>query len=194
MPDNNFLAYLHSHWWLVALRGALAVLFGVFAWTWPGPTLLALVILWGAFAIADGVVALLMAWQVRDSGKPVWHLILVGVCGVLAGVLAFAWPGATAIVLLMLIAAWAIVTGVLEIVTAIRIRKEIRNEWLLGLAGALSIVFGVLMVANPGAGALALIAVIGLYAVLFGVLLIALGFRLRKMTHGTDHSRPAHAM
>jgi uncharacterized membrane protein HdeD (DUF308 family) len=156
--------------------------------------LVALVILWGAFAIADGVVALVMAYRVRDSGKPVWHLILVGVCGLAAGILALAWPGATALVLLMVIAAWAIVTGALEIVTAIRIRKEIRNEWLLGLAGALSIVFGVLMVANPGAGALALIAVIGLYAVLFGVLLVVLGFRLRKMTHGTDHSRPAHAL
>ncbi len=98
----------------------------------------------------------------------------------------------TALVLLMLIAAWALVTGVLQIVTAIRIRKEIHNEWLLGLAGVLSIVFGVLMMANPRAGALALIVVIGAYAVLFGALLIALGFKLRKTGQPADHGRPAH--
>ena len=179
-----FAEHLHRHWWLVALRGLLSVIFGILAWIWPGPTVLALVLLWGAFAIADGVIALITAFRVRDSGRPLWPLILIGVAGVIAGLAAVAWPGVTALVLLMFIAAWAIVIGVLQIVTAIRIRKEIHNEWLLGLAGALSIVFGVLMVAAPGAGALAMIWVIGAYAVFFGALLIAAGFRLRgaKMT------------
>ena len=179
-----FAEYLHRHWWLVALRGALFVLFGVLAWIWPGPTILALVLLWGAFAIADGVIALITAFRIRDSGRPLWPLILMGVVDVIAGVLAITWPHITALVLLMFIAAWAIVMGVLQIVTAIRVRKEIQNEWLLGLAGALSIVFGVLMLVAPGAGALAMIWVIGAYAVFFGALLLAAGFRLRgaKMT------------
>ncbi len=184
MVAVQFAEYLHRHWWLVALRGALFVVFGILAWIWPGPTVLALVLLWGAFAIADGVIALITAFRIRDSGRPLWPLVLIGLAGVIAGVLAVAWPGVTALVLLMFIAAWAIVIGVLQIVTAIRIRKEIHNEWLLGLAGALSIVFGVLMIASPGAGALAMIWVIGAYAVFAGALLIAAGLRLRgaKMT------------
>jgi uncharacterized membrane protein HdeD (DUF308 family) len=188
MVATDFGGYLHRHWWLVALRGALSVVFGVLAWIWPGPTVLALVLLWGAFAIADGVVALIAAFRIRDSGRPLWPMILIGAAGVIAGILAIIWPGLTALVLLMFIAAWAIVIGVLQIVTAVRIRKEIRNEWLLGLSGALSIVFGVLMIAAPGAGALAMIWIIGAYAVFFGVLLIAAGFRLR----GSKSMTPAY--
>ena len=122
---------------------------------------------------------LIAAFRIRDSGRPLWPLILIGAAGVIAGILAIIWPGLTALVLLMFIAAWAIVIGVLQIVTAVRVRKEIHNEWLLGLSGALSLVFGGLMIAAPGAGALAMIWIIGAYAVFFGVLLIAAGFRLR---------------
>lgn len=180
MVISEFESFLHRYWWLVVLRGVLAVAFGVLAWVWPVPTLFALVLLWGAFALADGVIALISAFRMRDSGRPLWPFVLMGVAGIAAGVLAIVWPGITALVLLMLIAAWASVIGVLQIVTAIRIRKEIHNEWLLGLAGALSIVFGVIMFAAPGAGALAMIWVIGAFAVFFGVLMIAAGFKLKS--------------
>ncbi len=181
VPLSDLLHTASKHWWLVALRGGLAVLLGILAWTWPGVTLLALIVLWGAYSIADGVLALIMAYHWRDSGKPLWTLILIGVAGIAAGVVALLWPQVTALVLLLFIAAWAIAIGVLQIVTAIRIRKEIDNEWLLGLSGLVSLIFGGLMIAKPGAGALAVVWVIGLFAVLFGALLLALSFKLKGL-------------
>lgn len=181
MPFSALIEAASRHWWLVVLRGVIAVLFGVLAWVWPGITLLALVIMWGIYSIADGVLSFVTAFRWRDSGKPLWPLIVIGIAGIAAGVVAFAWPQITALVLLMFIAAWAIVMGIFQIVTAIRIRKEIDNEWLLGLSGLVSVIFGVLMIASPGAGAVAVIWIIGLYAVFFGVLLIALGFKLKGL-------------
>jgi uncharacterized membrane protein HdeD (DUF308 family) len=180
---------LGQQWGWIVLRGVLAVLFGVMAVTWPGVTLAALVIVWGAYALADGIFALAGAWQVRDQGKPFWALILVGLIGIAAGVLTFMWPGMTALALLMVIAAWACVMGVFQIVAAIRLRKLIEGEWLLGLSGLLSVLFGVLMVASPGAGALAMLAMIAAYAIVFGVLLIVLGLRLKSLvTHTHAHA------
>ena len=124
--------------------------------------------------------ALIAAWQVRDQGRPFWALVVVGLLGFAAGVVTFLWPGITALALLMVIAAWALVMGIFQIVAAIRLRKEIEGEWLLGFSGVLSVIFGVLMVINPGAGALALLWVIAAYAIIFGVLLIVLGFRLKS--------------
>lgn len=166
---------------MVARGGALAIAFGLLAWTWPGLTVVALVILWGAYALADGVISLVTAFQWRDSGKPLWMWILVGIAGIAAGVLTFIAPAITAIVLLMFIAAWAVIIGVLQIVVAIRLRREIDNEWLLGLSGLASVVFGVLMLLRPGAGAVAVVWIIGLYSVLFGVLLLMLAFRLKAL-------------
>lgn len=173
------------NWWLIALRGALAVLFGVLAWLWPGITLLALVVLWGVYSFADGVLSLLTAFRWRDSGKPLWPLIVVGLAGIAAGIIAFLWPQITALVLLMFIAAWAIVIGIFQIVIAIRIRKEIDNEWLLGLSGAISLIFGLMMVVNPGAGAVAVVWMIGAYAVFFGILLIGLSLKLKSLVPRT---------
>jgi len=168
-------------WWTLALRGTLALVFGIVAFMWPGITLLTLVLLWGAYALVDGVMALIAGFRLRHQGWPFWQLIVVGLLDLGAGIMAFVNPALTAVALLLLIAGWAIVTGLLEIAAAIRLRREIDHEWLLGLAGALSILFGLVMIARPGVGALAVVWAIAGYAVLFGVLLIALGFRLRRL-------------
>lgn len=171
---------LARNWWALALRGLFAVIFGVLAFAWPGITLGALVLLYGAYALVDGVFAIVAAAAGRSQGTPWWALVLEGVAGIAVGIMTFAWPGITALVLLYLIAAWAILTGVLEIAAAVRLRREIRGEWLLALSGVMSITFGVALVAFPGAGALAVIWLIGAYAIAFGVLMIVLAFRLRS--------------
>ena len=177
--EATMLEHLGRNWSWVVLRGVAAVLFGVLAFAWPGITLAALVIVWGAYAFADGILALVAAYRVRDQGKPFWSLVIVGLLGIAAGIVTFIWPGMTALLLLMFIAAWALVMGIFQIVAAIRLRKEIRNEWLLGLSGVLSVLFGIIMFVQPGAGALAVIWVIAAYAVVFGILLIWLGLRLK---------------
>lgn len=182
--ETFMLRDLGQNWGWIVLRGVAAVIFGVLAIAWPGITFSALVIVWGAYALADGVLALVAAWQVRDQSKPFWSLIIVGLLGIAAGVATFAWPGITALALLMVIAVWALVMGIFQIVAAIRLRKEIENEWFLGLSGAVSVLFGVLMIARPGAGALAMLWTIAGYAIVFGALLIVFGFRLRSYTTG----------
>uniref|UniRef100_UPI001F2E20D3 HdeD family acid-resistance protein n=1 Tax=Bordetella pseudohinzii TaxID=1331258 RepID=UPI001F2E20D3 len=164
----------------VAWRGVVAVLFGLLALCLPGITLAALVLVWGAYALVDGVFALIAGWRIRDQDKPLWPLILVGITGLAAGIVTFLWPGVTALVLLYIIAFWAIVAGVFQIVAAIRFRKEIQNEWLHGLSGLVSLLFGLMLLIQPGAGALALVWVIGIYAVFFGILLLALAWRLKR--------------
>ena len=135
---------------------------------------------WGAYALVDGVAALVGGWQTKDGGKPMWTVVLVGIVGIAAGIFTFLQPGVTAIALLMLIAVWAIVHGVLEISAAIRLRKEIQNEWLLILSGVLSVAFGALMILSPGAGAMAVLWLIGAFSVAYGALLIILSFKLKK--------------
>ena len=176
----TMLEHLSRNWGWVVLRGVAGVLFGVLAFVWPGLTLAALVVVWGAYALADCVLALISAWRVRDQGKPFWAMAIVGLLGIAAGIVAFIWPGITALVLLLFIAAWAVVMGVFQIIAAIRLRKEIQNEWLLALSGVLSVLFGIVMFVHPGAGAVALIWVIAAYAIVFGALLIWLGLRLKK--------------
>jgi uncharacterized membrane protein HdeD (DUF308 family) len=170
----------HSWHWIV-LRGVFAVLFGIFAFLWPGITLAALVLVWGAYAIADGVMALIAAFTMREEDKPMWALIIVGILGIAAGVVTFLWPGMTALALLFFIASWAVLMGIFEIAAAIRLRKHIENEWLLALSGVVSIAFGVLMFLQPGAGALAVVWLIGSFSLIFGILLIVLGFKLKGL-------------
>src|SRR2546423_1350819 len=176
------LETLTRHWWVLAVRGALAVLFGLLALIWPGITVLALVALFGAYCLVDGVIAIGTALfgGVAAAGRRGW-LVVEGIAGVVAGIITFAWPGITTLVLLWLIAFWALVTGVMEIVAAIRLRRELQGEWLLIVSGALSVLFGILLIVWPASGALALITLIGIYALIFGVALIALGFRLRRV-------------
>lgn len=179
LSPPTLLGALAQNWWLVMLRGAAAILFGVLAFIWPGITLASLVLLYGAFALADGVLAIVGAIRGGGPGSR-WWLALVGLAGVVAGMLTFLWPGITTLLLLVFIGAWAIAIGLFEIIGAIRLRKEIDNEWLLILSGALSVLFGLVLLTQPGAGALALIFVIGAYAIAYGVLLVVLAFRLRK--------------
>ena len=174
---------LSHNWGWMVVRGVAAVCFGVLALLVPGITLAVLVLMWGAYALVDGIFSLLAAFRIRDQGRPFWALLAVGVLGIIAGILTFVWPGITALVLMGFIAAWALFVGALQIVAAIRLRKSIEHEWLLGISGALSVVFGALMLIAPGAGALAVLWMIGAYAILFGGLLIALGFNLRSHTH-----------
>ena len=171
---------LKLNWWLLALRGLVAVLFGVLAFMWPGATLITLVWLFGAFALVNGILSLVLAAKTPKGYPKVGSLILGGLLGILAGLLAFVMPGITALGLLILIAAWAIVTGIMELVAAVRLRKIINNEWLLVLAGIASVVFGVLLLFQPAAGALVLIWWIGAWALLFGILLMILAFRMRN--------------
>ena len=173
---------LAKNWWLLLLRGIAAIVFGVLAFAWPGLTLLTLILFYGAFALVDGALAIVAAVTGAPSA-PRWWLAVVGVFGVAAGLLTFLMPGLSALVLLFFIAGWAVATGVLQIVGAIQLRKEIDNEWLLIFGGAVSVLFGVGMMLAPGAGALALVWVIGIYSVIPGVTLVALAFRLKKHAH-----------
>jgi uncharacterized membrane protein HdeD (DUF308 family) len=175
---------LPKHWWLIALRGLAAIIFGVLAFIWPGITLAVLILFFGAYAIVDGVVEIIVG--VRTGGNLRWAALLEGIVGVIAGIVAFVWPGLTALALLFVIAAWAIVTGALEVVAAIRMRNVIDNEWTLIIAGVLSVLFGVVLLAQPGAGALAIVWLIGLYAVVFGIALLALSWRLRGLQQRID--------
>jgi uncharacterized membrane protein HdeD (DUF308 family) len=192
-PD--MLETLARNWWVVALRGVVALLFGLLALIWPSITLLVLVTLFGAYALVDGVFALGTAIFGRGAiGSRGW-LIVGGIAGIAIGILTFVWPGSTALVLLWLIAAWAVITGVLEIVAAVQLRREIRGEWMFILSGALSVLFGILLMVWPATGALAVIVLIGLYAIVFGVVLIGLGLRLRRFGGGAvaGSQRPATA-
>lgn len=172
---------LSRNWWMIALRGVFAILFGFAALVVPGLTLTALVLLFGAYVLVDGVISIGTALTHRASYDNWWMMLLEGVIGIFAGIATFAWPGITALVLLYIIAFWALITGGFEIAAAIQLRREMDNEWLLGLAGALSILFGVVLIIAPGSGALGLIWLIGLYSLVFGGMLIALGFRVKDM-------------
>jgi uncharacterized membrane protein HdeD (DUF308 family) len=185
MAAGPVLANLAHAWHWIALRGLFAVLFGIFAFIWPGITLAVLVLVWGAYAIADGVMALIAAYTMHEEGKPMGSLIIVGILGIAAGVVTFLWPAMTALVLLLFIASWAVLMGIFEIAAAIRLRKHIENEWLLALSGVVSIAFGVLMFLQPGAGALTVVWLIGSFSLIFGILLIVLGFKLKGLASRT---------
>ncbi len=170
---------LAANWWLILARGLCAIAFGLFALVWPAMTLTTLVLLFAAFALIDGLFALVAAIG-GEAPESRWWLAISGIVGIAAGALAFAWPAITALTLLVFIGCWAIIIGALQIFGAIQLRKHIDNEWRLIAAGALSILVGVILLARPGAGALGLIYVIGAYALAHGVLLITLAFRLRR--------------
>ena len=181
---------LARNWWALVIRGIVAILFGLLALVLPGLSLTALILLFGAYAIVDGIFALVAA--VMGGGmRSRWGLLLEGIIDLAAGVVAFVWPGLTALALLYLISFWAIVTGVLEIGAAVRLRREIANEWALGIAGVLSILFGLIAIVFPGAGALSVIWLIGVYAIIFGIAFIVLGLRLRGVRGDSSVLRPA---
>ncbi len=171
---------LGRYWWMLALRGAIAILFGVLALIWPGLTLLSLIILFAVYALFGGVVSLVGAMKNRKANKDWWLLLLLGLAGIAAGVIALAYPALTGLVLVLLIAANALVTGVLDIVLATRSGNKFKQDkWLLIASGAASIVFGVVALLYPGAGALALVWMISFYALLTGALLLTVAFNIR---------------
>ena len=177
---NSFQTFLERNWWLLLLRGIAAIVFGIAAFAWPGLTIAVLVMVFGAYVLVDGVLGIVDSIRYRERLTNWWLWLLDGILGVIVGLLTLLMPGVTAVVLVIFIAAWSIIGGILRIVAAINLRKEIEGEWYLALGGAVSVLFGVLLVIMPGAGIVTLGWLIGIWAVLFGVLFVMLAFRLRK--------------
>ena len=185
-----------KNWWSLVLRGLAAIVLGLITIVWPGITLGALVLLFGAYALIDGLLSLAGAVRAAENHERWGALLFEGLAGIAAGIVTFAWPAITALTLVYVIAAWALITGVFEIAAAVRLRKVLPGEWLLALSGFASLILGILMIAVPLAGALAIAFWVGIYAFVFGALLIALGLRLRSwtkaLTAGFTVTAPAH--
>lgn len=186
--EGKLAGILHRTWWLLLLRGLMAITFGVLSWVQPGISLAALVMLFGVYALIDGVAGVWSSLAGHKDDGHWWVLLLWGVVGVGVGTLTLSAPGITALALLFYIALWAVATGVLQIVAAVRLHKEIEGEWLLALSGLASVAFGVVLMARPMAGAVALLWIIATYAILFGILLVVLAFKARRFGRGL--SRP----
>ena len=177
----NLAAVLARNWWVLLLRGLVAILFGCSTFAWPGISLAALVLLFGGFCLADGLMAAWTAFSNRKQQENGWLLLIGGLLGIGVGLLTLFQPAVTGLALLFYIAIWAVATGVVQVLTAIRLRQEIANEWMLVLAGLASVALGALLMARPGAGALAALWLIAFYAIVFGILLVALAFRVRSV-------------
>jgi uncharacterized membrane protein HdeD (DUF308 family) len=175
---------LTRNWWAFALRGIVAIALGLLAFVVPGPTLVALIAVFAAYAIFDGVIAIVAG--ASSPGRPRWWIIFGGIAGIAIGVLTIISPGTTAIALVLLIGVWAIVTGVGEVVSAYTMRAVIDREWLLALSGVISVGFGVLLLVAPGSGVLAVLWLIGYYAIFAGVMYLAMAFRLRRLANRAD--------
>jgi len=175
------LEKMTHNWWLYAVRGLVAVIFGILAFTRPEQALQALVLVFGAYALVDGIFAMVAGIAFHRYFERWWAVLLEGVAGVVIGLLTFFWPNVTALALLFFIAAWAFITGIFEIVAAIQLRRVIKGEWMLILGGLLSILFGVLMIVFPVAGAVSVVWVIGIYAVIFGISEMIFAFRLNSL-------------
>ncbi len=186
--DEKTVADLLTHnWWLLALQGLSGVLFGLAALFWPAITLLTLVLLFGGYALANGILSFIIASRAPKGYPRFGSLIFGGLVSIAAALITFFVPGLTALTFIVLIAAWAIFTGFLEILAAVRLRKVIPHEWLLIVAGIASVIFGALLLVQPGVGALVLIWWIGSFAIFFGILLTALAFRMRHVGHIVEH-------
>lgn len=185
-----------KNWWSLVLRGLAAIMLGLITIVWPGITLGALVLLFGAYALIDGLLSLAGAVRAAENHERWGALLFEGLAGIAAGIVTFAWPAITALTLVYVIAAWALITGVFEIAAAVRLRKVLPGEWLLALSGFASLILGILMIAVPLAGALAIALWVGVYALVFGALLIALGLRLRSwakaLTEAFTITAPTH--
>jgi len=180
---------LARNWWALLIRGIAAVIFGILAFAWPGATIVAIGILFGAYAFVDGVFAIVSAVRAAESHQRWGAFLIEGIIGLVIAAITFYDVGITIFALFFTIAAWAFLTGILEIVAAIQLRKVIANEFWLILGGIVSILFAVLMVWRPVAGAVAVVWIIGSYAIVFGIMMIALSLRLRS--HATEAHAPA---
>ena len=173
---------LHRSWWVLLLRGAAAIIFGVLTWMQPAASAAALVLVFGAYVFVDGLLGIYTAIKSRHQSRHWWVVLLWGLTGVVVGVLTVVNPAITALVLTIYIGVWALMTGVLQIVAALRLRKEIQGEWVLVLGGLLSVLFGIFVLMQPGAGMMAMLWVLATYAVIFGVLMVILAFKIKKFT------------
>jgi uncharacterized membrane protein HdeD (DUF308 family) len=171
---------LSRYWWITLIRGALWILFAIFMFVQPGISILALTLTFGAFALVDGIVSVVSAIAGREANDGWWILLIRGLAAFCVGLLTLVTPQMTAVALLVWIAVWAIATGILEIVAAVRLRKEIQDEFGLALAGLVSVAFGVFLLARPGVGALAVIWAIAVYALAFGMVLVSMAFETRR--------------
>ena len=177
----NLAAVLARNWWVLLLRGIVAILFGALTLASPGISLASLVLLFGAFCLADGLMAAWTALSNRKQKENGWLLLIGGLLGIGVGLLTIFQPSVTGLALLFYIAIWAIATGVVQVLTAIRLRQEIANEWMLILAGLASVALGALLMLRPGAGALTVLWLIASYAIVFGSLLVVLALRVRSV-------------
>lgn len=192
MEDVHTLGgMLSRHWWMLVVRGLFALLFGFAAFMWPHLTLKTLILLFGAYAIVDGVLAIGNAFAELDKSKYWWVKLLAGLAGIIIGVVTFTWPGLTGLALLYLIGWYAILKGIFEITTAILLRRVIEKKWLIILAGIAAIIFGVIMLLDPVTGALAVVWLIGVYAIMYGLFLIFAGFQLHGFTRSNLTHHPA---
>lgn len=182
---------LSKFWWLLILRGLLSILFAIFAFLNPKLAFEALILLLGIFLLADGLTAIYLGIRMRGHDDGWWVSVLEGMLGAGLGLVALINPELTAAGLLLILALWFLLTGVFEIAMAIKLRKEIDHEWLMGLAGAVSIALGVLMLVNPTAGAISLVWWLGLYAAVFGFLLVVLGLKMRRIQKRLEEGRAA---
>jgi uncharacterized membrane protein HdeD (DUF308 family) len=171
---------LSRYWWMTLLRGLFWIVFGIVILASPGISLLTLTLALGIVMFVDGIINVVNAFSGRKEHDDWWVLLLVGLAGIGVGVLTFYNPAVTALAVVFYVAIWAVATGLLEIVAAVRLRKQIQGEVWLALAGIASVVFGVLLVARPGAGALTLLWLIAVYAIAFGVMLLLLAFKVRS--------------
>lgn len=186
LAEVTTIRWLIENWWFTLLRGIVAILFGIMTFVWPGITILSLTILWGAFALVDGVMAIATAFSSTSAETSSrWWMALAGVVGVAAGILTFLFPLGTSLGLLIFLAAWLVVAGFLQIIGAIQLRKVIDNEWLLGLVGALYVILGVSLVAFPVSGLLSVAWMVGLFAIAAGIGYISLSLRLKKIAERT---------
>ncbi len=184
---------LAKSWWSLVIRGVVAILLGLVTFLWPGITLGALVLLFGAYALIDGIVAIAGAWRAASAHERWFPLIFEGIFGIVAAVIAVVWPAITLLALVLIIAAWSLATGGFEIVAAVRLRRYLNHEWLLALSGAASLLFGVMLIIFPLAGALVLAIWFGAYCLVFGALLVALGIRLRGVSRTLGFESPISA-
>lgn len=182
-------AVLIANWWALVVRGIAAIIFGILTFIWPGASIAVLVVLFGVYAFIDGVFAIISAIRAAEHHRRWGAFAIQGIVGILIGLFAFFTPISAAALFVSVVGAWAIITGIFEIVAAIRLRAHIPGEWSLILTGGLSIAFGILIFFAPLAGAVALVWIIAIYAILFGILWLNLGFRLRN--HPVRIVRPA---
>lgn len=179
--EKSILSTMRSNWWMVLIRGIAAVIFGLVALFLPGLTAYSLLLTFGIFAVVDGVFAIITGFHRKSEDDRWWAWLVEGLLSIIIGLMALFWPAATAIAIVIWIAAWAIVAGIMRIIAAIRLRREIEGEWALGLSGLLLTLWGALMAYMPVSGILSLTWLMGVFAIMIGIVLIVLSFRLKGL-------------